>query len=106
MFSNASTFSRPIGTWDVSPVENIECMSFPVCSSNQPFGNLNVGNVNNMERHISNLTSNPVDKRLVGRVRTDHTLHILNQTNIPGTNGMVKGREVFKNNPCFLYLSY
>jgi len=49
MFIEATSFNQPIGFWDVSNVTEIPGMFFYASSFNQPIGNWDVSNVTNMD---------------------------------------------------------
>ena len=53
MFSNATDFNQPIGSWDVSNVNNMSYMFYNANTFNQPISSWNVSNVINMSNMFS-----------------------------------------------------
>jgi surface protein len=54
MFSNALAFNQPIGNWNTSNVNNMSFMFENAYNFNQPIGNWNTSNVTNMSWMFSN----------------------------------------------------
>ena len=72
MFSKASSFNQPIGSWNMKSTENLSAMFATNACFNQPLNSWNVCNVNNMNGLFFRATAfnQPLDQWDVSNVET------------------------------------